>query len=75
MEWTVSGFGDFSSNPGETDMLMRDSNNGVFVVYDIKDNAITKATDMGQVGSEWTVAGFGDFSGRSGETDMLMRNS
>jgi hypothetical protein len=56
-------------------MLMRDSNNGVFVVYDISNDAITKATDIGQVGLEWTVAGFGDFSGRSGETDMLMRDS
>ena len=29
LEWSVSGFGDFpSSRSGETDMLMRDGNNG-----------------------------------------------
>ena len=76
VEWSVSGFGDFSSRAGETDMLMRNSNTGAFEVYDISNNAITFATGMGQVGLEWQVSGFGDFSGRAGETgDMLMRNS
>ena len=28
LEWTVSGFGDFSTRAGETDMLMRNSNTG-----------------------------------------------
>jgi hypothetical protein len=51
MEWTVSGFGDFSSNPRETDMLMRDSNNGVFVVYDIKNN-VDRAGTTPPVASE-----------------------
>ena len=74
-EWVVSGFGDFSGNAGETDMLMRNSNTGNFEVYDIGNNAINNATPMGQVGVEWQVAGFGDFSGHAGETgDMLMRN-
>jgi hypothetical protein len=75
LEWQVSGFGDFSSRAGETDMLMRNSNTGAFEVYGISNNQITFASGMGQVGSEWTVAGFGDFSTRANETDMLMRNS
>jgi Holliday junction resolvase-like predicted endonuclease len=75
LEWTVAGFGDFSDNAGETDMLMRNSNTGAFEVYDISHNAITSAAAMGAVGLEWQVAGFGDFSGNAGETDMLMRNS
>jgi hypothetical protein len=75
LEWTVAGFGDFSSRAGEGDMLMRNSNTGAFEVYDISDNQITFATGMGQVGLEWTVAGFGDFSGNPNETDMLMQNS
>ena len=75
LEWTVAGFGDFSGNANETDMLMRNSNTGAFEVYDISHNAITSAASMGQVGLEWTVAGFGDFSGNANETDMLMRNS
>jgi hypothetical protein len=75
LEWTVAGFGDFSGNANETDMLMRNSNTGAFELFDISNNAITLATGMGQVGLEWTVAGFGDFSGNPNETDMLMRNS
>ena len=76
MEWSVAGFSDFSGRTGETDMLMRNSNNGQLELYDISNNAITFATGMGQVGLEWQVSGFGDFSGRVGETgDMLMRNS
>jgi hypothetical protein len=75
LEWQVAGFGDFSSNPGETDMLLRNSSTGAFEVYDISGNSFTFAGPMGAVGSAWTVAGFGDFSGNANETDMLMRNS
>jgi hypothetical protein len=75
LEWTVAGFGDFSGNANETDMLMRNSNTGHFEVFDISHNVITFAAAMGQVGLEWTVAGFGDFSGNANEADMLMRNS
>ncbi len=75
LEWTVSGFGDFSGNANESDMLMRDSNNGVLEVYDIRNNQVTFAAPMGQVGLEWSFAGFGDFSTRANETDMLMRNN
>jgi hypothetical protein len=35
LEWTVAGFGDFSGNAGETDMLMRNNNTGAFEIYDI----------------------------------------
>jgi hypothetical protein len=75
LEWQVAGFGDFSGNAGETDMLMRNTNTGAFEIYDISSNAVISAAAMGQVGLEWTVAGFGDFSGNANETDMLMRNS
>jgi hypothetical protein len=57
LEWTVAGFGDFSGNANETDMLMRNSNTGAFEVYDISNNAVTSAASMGQVGLEWTVGG------------------
>jgi hypothetical protein len=75
LEWTVAGFGGFSGKANETDMLMRDSNNGAFEVYDISNNALMSAAAIGAVGLEWTVAGFGDFSGNGNESDMLMRNS
>ena len=68
LEWSVAGFGDFSSHGGETDMLMRNSNSGAFEIYDISNNAITSAASMGQVGLEWSVAGFGDFSTRLNES-------
>jgi hypothetical protein len=56
-QWTVAGFGDFSGNAGESDILMRNSSTGAFEVYDISHNAITSAVAMGSVGLEWTVAG------------------
>ena len=46
-------------------MLMRNTNNGDFEVYDINNDAITFSGAMGQVGLEWQVAGFGDFSTRA----------
>ena len=75
LEWSVAGFGDFSTRPNETDMLMRNTNTGVLELYDISNNRIISAGPMGQVGLEWSVAGFGDFSGNADESDMLMRNS
>ena len=41
------GFGVFSTRAGETDMLMRDSNDGAFEVYDIGNDTITFAGPMG----------------------------
>jgi hypothetical protein len=59
---------------GTSGLLLRNSANGQFEIYDIGNNAITLAQSMGQVGLEWQVAGFGDFTG-SGGTDMLMRDT
>ncbi len=50
LEWSISGFGDFSTRANETDMLMRNSNTGQFEVYDIVNNTITSFAPMGQVG-------------------------
>ena len=74
LEWSVAGFGDFSNNANETDMLMRNSNTGVFELFDIRNNQITSAMPMGQVGLEWSVADLAR-SNNANETDMLMRNS
>ncbi len=59
---------------GTSGLLLRNSSNGQFEVYDIANNAITFAQSMGQVGLEWQIAGLGDFTG-SGGTDMLMRDT
>ena len=57
LEWQIAGFGDFSGNANETDMLMRNSKTGAFEIYDISHNQITVASGMGQVGLEWSIAG------------------
>jgi hypothetical protein len=58
LEWTIAGFGDFSGNANETDMLMRNSNTGVFELYDINNNTIAPVTTpFGQVGLEWSISG------------------
>jgi len=57
LEWTIAGFGNFSGNANETDMLMRNSNSGVFTLYDIGNNTVTGTAPMGQVGLEWSISG------------------
>jgi hypothetical protein len=70
----MAGFGNFRSNPGETDMLLRNAVTGAFEVYDICNNAITGTFALGTVGQDWLVAGFGPISG-GGKSDMVLRNS
>jgi len=59
LDWQVGGFGNFSSKPGETDMIMRNSRTGGLEVYDISNNQLTGAAFMGTVGLEWQILGFG----------------
>jgi len=68
----VAGFGNFSNNPGETDMIMRNVNTGAFEIYDIANNQLTSAFSMGAVGLDWQVAGFGPMNG-AGTSDMVLR--
>jgi hypothetical protein len=39
--------------PGETDMILRNSNTGGIEVYDISNNQMTGAALLGTVGLEW----------------------
>jgi hypothetical protein len=73
LDWQVAGFGNFSGNSGETDMIMRNVSTGAFEVYDIANNALTSAFSMGAVGLDWQVAGFGPMNGAS-TPDMVLRN-
>ena len=75
LDWQVAGFGNFSGNANETDMIMRNSNTGALEVYDIANNSLISAYSMGAVGLDWQVVGFGNFSGNANETDMMMRNA
>src|SRR5262249_3849299 len=75
LEWHIGGFGNFSGNPGEYDMILRNINTGGLQVYDISNNQITNSAFMGAVGLDWQFFGFGDFSSRPDETDLIMRNT
>ena len=76
----MQGFGNFSGDPGESDMILRNTNGGAgsnvgaLEVYDIRNNQITGANLMGRVGFTWSVQGFGDFNG-DGTSDMIMREA
>jgi hypothetical protein len=74
VEWQIVGAGNFSSSPGETDVITRNTSTGGFEVYDIANNQITGAAFLGTVGLDWKVAGFGPISG-AGKSDMVLRNT
>jgi hypothetical protein len=57
-----------------TDMIMRDSANGNYEIYDIGNNSILAADALGQVGLEWQVSGVGRFFG-SDTSDLILRSS
>ncbi len=73
--WQLAGFGQFNGSSTTTDMMLRDSDSGSFVLYNnINNNAVTGANAIGAVGLDWQVQGFGDFNG-DGTDDMLLRNA
>jgi hypothetical protein len=57
LDWQFSGVGNFSSVPGESDLLLRNSSTGVLQVYDINNNQITGSTSIGTVGVDWEFVG------------------
>src|SRR5436190_4013976 len=62
-----------SSIPGETDMIMRDSNTGGLEVYYIANNQITGAAFLGTVGLDWQFAGVAPVHA-AGASDLVLRN-
>src|SRR6516225_4512269 len=60
--------------PGTTaDMILRRAD-GTYEIYDIGNNSILAAAQLGQVGTDWKFVGLGCFFGND-TTDMLLRNS
>ena len=55
------------------DMILR-RGDGTYEIYDIGNNAILGAFQLGQVGTDWAFVTLGGFFG-SDMTDMLLRNS
>jgi len=74
LDWRIEGFGDFSSRPGETDMLMRNVNSGGLMLYDTANNQITGTTFLGPVGLDWQFAGVAPIQA-PGASDLVLRNA
>ena len=73
MDWQFSGVGNFSSVPGETDLLLRNSNTGGLEVYNINNNQLTSAAFIGTVGLDWQFAGIAPIHA-AGASDLVLRN-
>src|SRR5262249_31017113 len=73
LDWQFSGVGNFSSVPGETDLLLRNANTGGLEVYDINNNQLTGAAFIGAVGLDWQFAGIAAANG-AGTSDLVLRN-
>jgi hypothetical protein len=54
--------------------MLRNRNTGQFGVYDIRNNVITSAFNIGTVGSDFQVAAFGPFHA-PGASDTILRNA
>jgi hypothetical protein len=70
--WQFSGVGDFSSVPGESDLLLRNST-GALQVYNINNDQITGSASIGTVGVDWKFAGVAPVSA-PGASDLVLRN-
>jgi hypothetical protein len=74
LDWQFSGVGNFSGNPGETDLLLRNNKTGGLEVYDIANNQLTSAAFIGTVGLDWQFAGIAPIHA-AGASDLVLRNS
>jgi hypothetical protein len=73
LDWQIIGVGNFSSMPGESDVIMRNTTTGGLEVYDIANNQITNAAFLGTVGLDWQFAGVAPVHG-AGTSDLVLRN-
>jgi hypothetical protein len=73
LDWQFSGIGDFSSRPGESDMILRNVTTGGLQLYNIANNQITGSASLGAVGADWDFAGVAPVSA-PGASDLVLRN-
>jgi hypothetical protein len=77
--WQPLAFGAFGGIAGNSDMIVRDTNqgaNGTMRIYNIANNSITNSAAIGAVGLDWSFSGVGNFSSTvPGEADLLLRNT
>ena len=72
---TEIGLANSPTSSGSTAvMVMYDSADGEYEIYDIGGNAILGAATLGGISGPWSFSGLGDFSGND-TSDMLLRNS
>src|SRR5260370_1769736 len=55
------------------DMILRHGADGQYEIYDIGNNSLLAAYQLGQVGTDWRFVGLGGFF-RSDTSDMILRN-
>src|SRR5262245_34327247 len=55
-------------------MILGNRNTGQFEAYDLRDDLLTSASNLGTVGLDFQVAGFGPFHA-PGASDMILRNA
>jgi hypothetical protein len=73
LDWQIIAAGNFSSAPGESDVMMRNTLTGGLEVYDIANNQITSAFFLGTVGLDWQFAGVAPLNA-AGASDLALRN-
>jgi hypothetical protein len=57
LEWQFAGIAPIHA-PGASDLVLRNVNTGAFEVYDIANNQLTGAANLGQIGLGWQLGGF-----------------
>src|SRR5262249_17945028 len=79
LDWQFSGVGHFSSNPGESDLLLRNTNAaspfaGQLRLYDIVNNTLTPIQDpLTTIPLEWQFAGVAPIRTAT-SSDLVLRN-
>ena len=56
LEWQFAGIAPVHA-PGASDLVLRNVNTGAFEVYDIANNQLTGAANLGQIGLGWQLGG------------------
>jgi len=81
LDWQFSGVGNFSSVPGESDLLLRNvnptgPNAGGLQVYDIANNRLGPSFFLGTIGLDWQFAGVAPIRGGADgvASDLVLRN-
>src|SRR5262249_8500188 len=74
VDWQFFGIGNFSSVPGESDLLLRNSSVSALQVYNINNNQLTGTASIAfPVGVDWEFEGVAPISA-PGASDLVLLN-